>query len=156
MQTNQTPESNPKNQGRTTQHNSQSPKMTNEELLAAIMAMPLEERLDFLKKAEGQTTPQTGRSPESNPKNQSQESNPKNQSQESNPKNQGQGVNPSNQSQTTKLGEVQSKMSADVKKTDELSVGLKANYSDKLETVTFKSSEDLKKGDKVKITIEKV
>jgi len=147
MQTNQTPESNPKNQGQTTQHNSQSPKMTNEELLAAIMAMPLEERLDFLKKAEGQTTPQTGRSPESNPRNQSQESNPRNQ---------GQGINPSNQSQTTKLGEVQSKMSADVKKTDELSVGLKANYSDKLETVTFKSSEDLKKGDKVKITIEKV
>src|SRR5664279_3503026 len=101
MQTNQTPESNPKNQGQTTQHNSQSPKMTNEELLAAIMAMPLEERLDFLKKAEGQTTPQTGRSPESNTRNQSQESNPR------------------NQSQTTKLGEVQSKMSADVKKTDE-------------------------------------
>ena len=156
MQTNQTPESNPKNQGQTTQHNSQSPKMTNEELLAAIMAMPLEERLDFLKKAEGQTTPQTGRSQESNPRNQSQESNPRNQSQESNPRKQGQGINPSNQSQTTKLGEVQSKMSADVKKTDELSVGLKANYSDKLETVTFKSSEDLKKGDKVKITIEKV
>jgi hypothetical protein len=129
MQTNQTPERNPKNQGQTTQHNSQSPKMTNEELLAAIMAMPSEERLDFLKKAEGQTTPQTGRYPESNPK---------------------------NQGQTTKLGEVQSKMSADVKKTDELSVGLKANNSDKVETVTFKSSEDLKKGDKVKITIEKV
>jgi hypothetical protein len=147
MQTNQTPERNPKNQGQTTQHNSQSPKMTNEELLAAIMAMPSEERLDFLKKAEGQTTPQTGRSPESNPRNQSQENNPKNQ---------GQGINPSNQSQTTKLGEVQSKMSADVKKTDELSVGLKANNSDKVETVTFKSSEDLKEGDKVKITIEKV
>jgi len=56
----------------------------------------------------------------------------------------------------TKLGEVQSKMSADVKKTDELSVGLKVSYSDKLETVKFKPSEDLKKGDKVKITIEKV
>ena len=147
MQTNQTPESNPKNQGQTTQHNSQSPKMTNEELLAAIMAMPLEERLDVLKKAGGQTTPQTGRSPESNPRNQSQESNPKNQ---------GQGINASNQSQTTKLGEVQSKMSADVKKTDELSISLKASYSDKLETVKFKPSEDLKKGDAVKITIEKV
>jgi len=56
----------------------------------------------------------------------------------------------------TKLGEVQSKMSADVKKTDELRVSLKASYSDKLETVKFKPSEDLKKGDKVKITIEKV
>jgi cell shape-determining protein MreC len=56
----------------------------------------------------------------------------------------------------TKLGEVQSKMSADVGKADELSVSLKVSYSDKLETVKFKPSEDLKKGDKVKITIEKV
>jgi len=57
----------------------------------------------------------------------------------------------------TKLGEVQAKMSADVKKTDELRVSLKVGYSsDKLETVKFKSSEDLKKGDTVKITIEKV
>jgi hypothetical protein len=156
MQTNQTPERNPKNQGQTTQHNSQSPKMTNEELLAAIMAMPLEERLDFLKKAEGQTTPQTGRSSESNPKNQYQGINPSNQSQTTPQTGRSSESNPKNQGQTTKLGEVQSKMSADVKKTDELSVGLKANNSDKLETVTFKSSEDLKKGDKVKITIEKV
>ena len=57
---------------------------------------------------------------------------------------------------STKLGEVQSKMSADVKKTDDLVVSLKVNYSDKLETVKFKPSEDLKKGDAVKITIEKV
>jgi hypothetical protein len=90
MQTNRTPESNSKNQGQTTQHNSQSPKMTNEELLAAIMAMPLEERLDFLKKAGGQTTPQTGRSPESNPRNQGQDSKSKNQGQDSNSRNQGQ------------------------------------------------------------------
>ncbi len=56
----------------------------------------------------------------------------------------------------TKIGEVQAKMSADVKKTDELSVSLKVSYSDKLETAKFKPSEDLKKGDTVKITIEKV
>jgi cell shape-determining protein MreC len=56
----------------------------------------------------------------------------------------------------TKLGEVQSKMSADVKKTDELVVSLKVSYSDKLETIKFKPSEDLKKGDQVTITIEKV
>ena len=56
---------------------------------------------------------------------------------------------------STKLGEDQSKMSADVKKTEELSVSLKVSYSDKLETVTFKPSEDLKKGDTVKIIIEK-
>jgi len=55
-----------------------------------------------------------------------------------------------------KLGEVNSAMSADVKKTDEVTVSLKVSYSDKLETIKFKPSEDLKKGDKVKITIEKV
>jgi len=55
-----------------------------------------------------------------------------------------------------KLGEVQAKMSADVKKTDDMTVSLKVNWSDKLETVKFKPSEDLKKGDAVKITVEKV
>ena len=55
-----------------------------------------------------------------------------------------------------KLGEAQAKMSADVKKTDELSVHLRVSYSDKLETVKFKPSQDLKKGDTVKITVEKI
>ena len=55
-----------------------------------------------------------------------------------------------------KIGEVQAKMSADVKKADELNVGLKVSYSDRLETAKIKSSEDLKKGDTVKITIERV
>ena len=55
----------------------------------------------------------------------------------------------------TKLGEVQTKMSGDVKKTDDLSVSLKVSYSEKLEAVKFKPSADLKKGDKVKITIER-
>jgi len=55
-----------------------------------------------------------------------------------------------------KLGEVQAKMSADVKKTEDMAVSLKVSWSDKLETVKFKPSEDLKKGDTVKITIEKV
>jgi ribosomal 50S subunit-recycling heat shock protein len=54
-----------------------------------------------------------------------------------------------------KLGEVRAKMSADVKKTDELNVHLRVSYSDKLETVKFKPSEDLKKGDQIKITIER-
>ena len=55
-----------------------------------------------------------------------------------------------------KLGEFQAKISADVKKTDDVSVSLKVNYSDKLEIAKFKPSEYLKKGDTVKITIEKV
>jgi hypothetical protein len=56
----------------------------------------------------------------------------------------------------TKLGEVQSEMIADVKKTEDLKVLLKVSWSDKMKEITFKPSEDLKKGDKVKITIEKV
>ena len=55
-----------------------------------------------------------------------------------------------------KIGEVQSEMTGDVKKTEVLKVQLKVTWSDKLKEITFKPSEDLKKGDKVKITVEKV
>ena len=55
-----------------------------------------------------------------------------------------------------KLGEVQSEMTADVKKTEDLKVALQVSWSAKMKEITFKPSEDLKKGDKVKITIEKV
>ncbi len=55
-----------------------------------------------------------------------------------------------------KIGEVQSEMTADVKKTEDLKVLLRVSWSDKLKEVTFKPSEDLKKGDKIKITVEKV
>jgi len=55
-----------------------------------------------------------------------------------------------------KLGEVQSEMTADVKKTDNLKVLLRVDWADKMKEVTFKPSEDLKKGDKVKITVEKI
>ena len=57
---------------------------------------------------------------------------------------------------SVKIGEVQTKVSADVKKTDEVSVDLKISYMGKIDIVKFKPSEDLKKGDTVKITIEKV
>jgi len=55
-----------------------------------------------------------------------------------------------------KIGEVQAKLSADVKKTEDLGVQLRVSFSDKLETVRFKPAQDLKKGDTLKITIEKV
>lgn len=55
-----------------------------------------------------------------------------------------------------KIGEVQSEMTADVKKTENLNVSLKVSFSEKAKQVTFTPSEDLKKGDKVKITVEKV
>ena len=57
---------------------------------------------------------------------------------------------------SVKLGEVQSEMTADVKKTDTLKALLRVDWTDKMKEVTFKPSEDLKKGDKVKITVEKV
>ena len=55
-----------------------------------------------------------------------------------------------------KNGEVTSEMTADVKKTEDIKVSLKANYSDRIKETTFKPLEDLKKGDKVKITVEKI
>jgi len=55
-----------------------------------------------------------------------------------------------------KLGEVHSKMSADVRKEDELIVRLGVRGLNMLEIVSFKPSEDLKRGDRVRITIEKV
>lgn len=57
---------------------------------------------------------------------------------------------------SVKIGEVQTKVSGDVKKTDEVEVNFRVSFSSKLETVKFKPSEDLKKGDTVKITVEKV
>jgi ribosomal 50S subunit-recycling heat shock protein len=55
-----------------------------------------------------------------------------------------------------KLGEVDSKMSADVRKEDELIVRLGVRGLNMLEIVSFKPSENLKRGDRVRITIEKV
>ena len=55
-----------------------------------------------------------------------------------------------------KIGEVQAKLSADVKKTEDLEVHLRMSWSDKLESAKFKPAQDLKKGDTLKITIEKV
>ena len=55
-----------------------------------------------------------------------------------------------------KIGEVQSEMTSDVNKTENLKVRLQVSYSDRIKEITFKPSEDLKKGDKVKITVEKM
>ena len=55
-----------------------------------------------------------------------------------------------------KVGEVQAKLSADIKKTEDLGVHLRMSYSDKLEGAKFKPAQDLKRGDTLKITIEKV
>ena len=57
---------------------------------------------------------------------------------------------------TVKIGEVTSEMTTDVKKTEDMKVSLKVGYSDRTKETTFKTLEDLKKGDKVKITLEKI
>ena len=57
---------------------------------------------------------------------------------------------------TVKIGEVTSEMTADVTKTEDMKVSPKVSYSDKTKETTFKTLEDLKKGDKVKITVEKI
>ena len=55
-----------------------------------------------------------------------------------------------------KIGEVTSEMTNDVMKTDSMKLSLKVGFSDKSKEATFKPFEDLKKGDKVKITVEKI
>ncbi len=55
-----------------------------------------------------------------------------------------------------KIGEIQSEITGDVKKTEDLKLLLRVGWSDKLKEVTFKPAEDLKKGDKLKVTIEKM
>jgi hypothetical protein len=55
-----------------------------------------------------------------------------------------------------KIGEGTSEVTTDVKKTEDVKVSLKASYSERMKEITFKPLEDLKKGDKVKITVEKV
>ncbi len=56
-----------------------------------------------------------------------------------------------------KLGEVQPEMTGDVKKTEDLEVQLRMGWGYVTTgKIAFKPSEDLKKGDKVKIAIEKI
>jgi hypothetical protein len=57
---------------------------------------------------------------------------------------------------TVRLGEVMSWMTSEVKKTDDLRVLLMVGWTGSSKEIAFKRSEDLKVGDKIKITIEKV
>ncbi len=55
-----------------------------------------------------------------------------------------------------KIGEGTSEITTDVKKTEDMKVSLRVGYSDRIREMAFKPLEDLKKGDKVKITVEKI
>ena len=57
---------------------------------------------------------------------------------------------------SVKIGEVVAEVTNDVKKTEDLKAVLRVSFSDKVKEISFKPLEDLKKGDKVKITVEKV
>jgi len=57
---------------------------------------------------------------------------------------------------SVKIGEVVAEVTNDVKKTEDLKAVLRVSFSDKIKEISFKPLEDLKKGDKVKITVEKV
>jgi hypothetical protein len=57
---------------------------------------------------------------------------------------------------SVKIGEVTAEVTGDVKKTEDLKVLLRMSFADRVKEISFKPLEDLKKGDKVKITVEKV
>ena len=57
---------------------------------------------------------------------------------------------------SVKIGEGTSEMTTDVKKTEDVKLSLKVSYSEKIKEIAFKPLEDLKRGDKVKITVEKM
>ena len=57
---------------------------------------------------------------------------------------------------SVKIGEVTAEVISDVKKTEDVKVHLKVFYGDRVKEMSFKPFEELKKGDKVKITVEKV
>jgi len=55
-----------------------------------------------------------------------------------------------------KLGEVQTMMTSDVKKSEDVRVLLRVNWTDKSKEISFKPSQDLEMNDKIKVTVEKL
>lgn len=55
----------------------------------------------------------------------------------------------------TRVAEVEAGVVAEVKKSENVFLHLRVNYGNRLELVRFRPSENLKKGDTLKITIEK-
>jgi len=55
-----------------------------------------------------------------------------------------------------KLGEVQAQMTSDIKKSEDVRVLLRVNWTDKSKEISFKPAEGLKMNDKIKVTVEKI
>jgi hypothetical protein len=47
-------------------------------------------------------------------------------------------------------------MTSDVKKSEDVRVLLRVNWTDKSKEISFKPSQDLERNDKIKVTVEKV
>ena len=54
------------------------------------------------------------------------------------------------------IGQAQSKMTSDIPKEEQVRVLLRVNWTAKSEEVPFNPDEDLKVGDRVKVTMEKI
>jgi len=57
---------------------------------------------------------------------------------------------------STKLAEVEAKMTSDVKKDTEVKVILRVNWTDKSKEVAFKPAIDLNHEDKIRVIVEKL
>jgi len=55
-----------------------------------------------------------------------------------------------------KVGEVETKLPADIKKTEYLGMHLTAGFSDGIQRARSRPAQDLKKGDTLRITVERV
>jgi len=55
-----------------------------------------------------------------------------------------------------KVGEIEAKLVADIKKSEDVGMHLRAGMSDRIQMARFRPAQDLKKGDTLRITVEKV
>lgn len=55
-----------------------------------------------------------------------------------------------------KLGEVQAQITSDIKKSEDVRVLLRVNWTYKSKEISFKPTEDLEMNDKIKVTVEKI
>jgi hypothetical protein len=55
-----------------------------------------------------------------------------------------------------KIGQAQGQMTSDISMEEDLRVLLRVNWTAKSKEIAFKPEEDLKRGDKVRVTVEKI
>jgi hypothetical protein len=55
-----------------------------------------------------------------------------------------------------KIGQGQAQMTTDIATTEDLKVLLRVNWTPKTQEIVFKPEEDLNRGEKIRITVEKI